>query len=448
MKKNATEIEKAKAKIDKAGTTSQKNEGMSTYGFNGGVEDLAEAQKTLDSLTKYNAELENRRKNIVMSFEKSFAEDGEKSAAISANAQQMIDELTIKAMNDGMAKRIAQIELNAKIEKEKIQALYDEGKIESVEEKEKIQALIDQIKNKNISTETNKGYKIAPEDDYQEGQFAETKAIIDKKVEYEKKKEEYIAEIVKNLEQQKADAKLAAITDPIEKEIALTNLKYDAMVANAQKYNIDIAQIEEARKLEFMRIENEKSAKVVEAEKQRLAIYKEYGKQIISTSIQIGQNVIGSLMSKVDKDKEKDKYRAMMIANFALAHGAAAASIWSGEGGWVTKLIKSIGVSSALFVEQGIALANLNKYASGDDYISKSGPAIVGENGPEVRWLNRGDSIVNNRQSTYNNSSTSNVTLNISGVGGDIEKTLVRKFRDGDALELKNYISEIAMGAV
>ena len=446
IKKNAIEIEQAKAKIDKASTTSQRNEGMSTYGFNGNVEDISEAKKTLDSLTKYNIELENRRKNIVISFEKSFTEDGEKSAAMSVNAQQMIDELTVKAMNDGMAKRIAQIELNSRLEKEKIQAMYDSGKgdIKSPEELNKVLSLIDKIRDKSVKAETNKGYKIAPEDDYQKAQFDEAKAIIDKKVKYEEEKERLQIEIVKNLEQTKLDVKLSAITDPIEKEIALTNLKYDAMLAKAEEYDIDIKQIEEARKLEFDRIEDEKSAKVIEAEKQRLETYKEYGRQIINTSIQIGQNVIGSLMSKVDKEKEKDKYRSMMIANFALAHGAAAASIWSGEGEWWTKLIKSIGVSSSPFVEQGIALKNLNKYASGDNYISKSGPAIVGENGPEIRWLNRGDSITNNRvaKNINNESSAYSFTLQIVDNSGNLGTAFTTQLRNGQMKTVERYIDD------
>ena len=165
----------------------------------------------------------------------------------------------------------------------------------------------------------------------------------------------------------------------------------------------------------------------------------------VDAAQRLSEFAVESLFGDVNMAEEKEKAMSMVWTQFAIAHAAAAASIWSGSGSWQEKLIESIGVSAALFTDQAIAMANIAKAATGADFTT-SGPQLlmVGDNpgGRErVQVTPIGSPNVNGPQGSASSSSTMNLNI-YDAVTGD---RLVRMLRNG---ELSSFVPDLKRALV
>lgn len=173
----------------------------------------------------------------------------------------------------------------------------------------------------------------------------------------------------------------------------------------------------------------------------------------IDTYKDIHNVMSNSLLDTIGQNKKfiglyKTLTISQIIADTASASMAAYSSIMSNKLiPFPLNQIAAVGLSGTIAMAGAANIsrvASIKQLASGDDFISKSGFYTVGEKGREQVWLNRGSQVVNNRETSYNESNSQSTTnvYNIYDQSGNITNTFTRQIRNGQAKEFDRYIED------
>ena len=189
-----------------------------------------------------------------------------------------------------------------------------------------------------------------------------------------------------SIDQSEFDAQMEARNKRAEEAEAFRAEQHNReRVALQEKYDWEISRTEEmyAFREKFRQDDLKADADAAE-EKRRIAsnINMTMMNGAISLSNIIGMELIKRSNDRVsDAESQKKAAKKSLLINAAMAHGGAAASIWTGPGLWPEKLAESIVVSANLFTMQGIQLAAINKAETGANFVT-NGPRLmmVGDN--------------------------------------------------------------------
>lgn len=249
--------------------------------------------------------------------------------------------------------------------------------------------LLDKQEQEALSLAKTEEGKILVQAEY----YLKRKQLLEKQLAELNKDEKSAKEELEDLDKKAAEERVNINQDfnlklaEIKKnEGKILEIQYQKDLETANKAGADITKVEEYYSLKRKELHIKEMESYQQIQISMLS-------SVISAAQKLGNYIITSLLDKVDKAKEKAKARLLVVTQFAIAHGAAAASIWSGQGSWQQKLGESIGVSSDLFTEMGIALNQINKYRIGTSN-SRGGLALINEEGPELLNLPQGSQVI------------------------------------------------------
>jgi tape measure domain-containing protein len=226
-------------------------------------------------------------------------------------------------------------------------------------------------------------------------------------------------------------SKLKLIIDARDREVEELRLQ--------QKIEIeDFKGTEEQKKLILRTQENEMTAIVRDQSQERIELNKRVATSAYDAAETIGNLAFDTLLGNIDMKKEKERAHALTAAQFGLAHGMAAAKIWTTAKNWQEGLAESIGVSAGLFAQEISAHVNINKYARGTEY-SRGGRSIVGEREPEVIDLPPG-SRVTPLSKMQPQQPPVQVINHFYDHSGTLAKSLFTELRNNDGQRLMDYM--------
>ncbi|HEX2958859.1 MAG TPA: hypothetical protein VHO70_18640, partial [Chitinispirillaceae bacterium] len=138
--------------------------------------------------------------------------------------------------------------------------------------------------------------------------------------------------------------------------------------------------------------------------------------------------------------KEKERAHALTAAQFGMAHGMAAAKIWSTAKDWKEGLAESIGVSVGLFAQEIKAHAEINKYEQGTRY-ARGGRSLVGEREAEVVDIPVGSRVTPlSKMNQPIGGNTTNLYLQVQDNTGNISRMVLKEMRNGEGDRLTDHI--------
>lgn len=192
------------------------------------------------------------------------------------------------------------------------------------------------------------------------------------------------------LTEEKKQERIKAVEDMLLKQAETAGeARAHAMELEAEQYNarLDFLDQMQDREVQLMIDKNQRLLQEEEeAAKERKRISDSINNAIVDGATGVTNTILSLIedeanaMAKSEEDKKKAARKSVLI-NAAMAHGGAAASIWTGAGSWQQKLAESIAVSAQLFAMQGTQLAAINRAAKGADF-ETNGPQLllVGDN--------------------------------------------------------------------